>query len=166
MARRLKLTPDVVAAIQARRRQGVPIADLAREFSLGIGTVHKAVKMPSPVPVPDAAGKPPKPKKRRRQDQASGRAPGRGALARAQASRDDARENPRRRCRRRQQGGRDRHQPAAERHAGAGGQAHPTRRSRTSRPQPDMVAAAAMCRDKLREMVRREVEKRRKEGTL
>jgi hypothetical protein len=48
MARKKKLTPEVVAKIQARRRQGIPIVDIARETALSVGSVHKAIRMPPP----------------------------------------------------------------------------------------------------------------------
>lgn len=57
MARQLKLTPATIAKIQARRVQGVPLATLAREFGLGVGSIHRALKM---APAADAAA--PKPK--------------------------------------------------------------------------------------------------------
>lgn len=61
--RKLQLTDAVVSAIHARRRAGVPYADLAREFSLGIGSISRALKMPEPVTdeVPGVRRRPRKP---------------------------------------------------------------------------------------------------------
>lgn len=50
-----KLTPALEEKIRARRRQGMQIADLRREFGLGLATIHKALKgstgsRPAPAP--------------------------------------------------------------------------------------------------------------------
>lgn len=38
-----KVTPSIAAKIKARRAQGAGIADISREFRLGVGTVHRTL---------------------------------------------------------------------------------------------------------------------------
>lgn len=159
MARKLLLTDDLVIRIQARRADGVPYADLAREFSLGLSTVHRACRMPRPVGSPNIDApppKPPRPKKRK-------------------AKTDDVDVNPLELVKRVA-----RDLDALRESAKAEGNAQATATmsraitqaltlaAKLTPPtppdpetQPDFLAAAARCRDKLREMVERELSRRR-----
>jgi hypothetical protein len=157
-----KLTASVVAAIQERRRQGVDVRQLAAEFKLSNGSISTALKMPPPA----ALERPERPAAKSKAERArakSKRQPFDHAEIRASLSGiartlNELAENARR--------SKD---PAAYLTIAKAATMAIKEIGRFTPPPdveeddaPDVRAAAKRCREKLQELLERELERRRK----